>query len=260
MDFNKTSTAEAYARKIRKLRKKDLDRMPGMNAKQMNPVGVDPDGKRLDTWKEIAVYLGRAVRTAQRWQKREGLPVHRLFHAKASTVYAFKHEVDVWLGKRRWAAGERPVNRESTEHQVDWPHPRARRGDGALAELWSWLQNAAGMGSMELSYGEHRLHLRFYVQFRGGRRASPRITRLLSHLRRVGSADLTAGSRRKLTLIPGPSQETGGIGRGPRDFLAALRGRTTGPACHYSFDLLRAPLAGSPALRIKKPTKTGPSR
>jgi hypothetical protein len=83
MDFSKTSTAEAYARKIRKLRKKDLDPMSGMDAKQMNTVGADPDGNRLDTWKEIAVYLGGEARTAQRWQKTERLPVHRHFHARA---------------------------------------------------------------------------------------------------------------------------------------------------------------------------------
>jgi hypothetical protein len=33
---------------------------------------------RLDSWKEIASYLGRGVRTVQRWECEEGLPVHRL--------------------------------------------------------------------------------------------------------------------------------------------------------------------------------------
>ena len=131
MDFSKTSTADAYARKIRTLRKKAPDPMSGMDAKQTNTVGrlaADPNGNRLDSWKEIAVYLGRAVRTAQRWQKTEGLPVHRHFHARASTVYAFRHEVDAWLQKRRWAAGEHPENGECTKHEVDWLCPRARRG------------------------------------------------------------------------------------------------------------------------------------
>ena len=89
MDFSKTRTAEGYARKIRKLRKKDLDPMSGIDAQKMNKIvwtTVDPDKNRLDTWKGIAVYLGREVRTAQRWQKTEGLPVHRHFHAKASVL------------------------------------------------------------------------------------------------------------------------------------------------------------------------------
>ena len=37
---------------------------------------AEGDG-RLDSWKEIAGYLGREVRTVQGWEKNEGLPVHR---------------------------------------------------------------------------------------------------------------------------------------------------------------------------------------
>ncbi len=35
-------------------------------------------GERLDSWKEIAAYLRRGARTLQRWEREEGLPVHRL--------------------------------------------------------------------------------------------------------------------------------------------------------------------------------------
>ena len=42
---------------------------------------------RLDSWKEIATYLGRGVRTAQRWEREEGLPVHRLSDSEQSTQY-----------------------------------------------------------------------------------------------------------------------------------------------------------------------------
>lgn len=51
---------------------------------------------RLDSWKEIAAYLGRDTRTAQRWERREGLPVHRHVHDTNATVYAFKSEIDAW--------------------------------------------------------------------------------------------------------------------------------------------------------------------
>src|SRR5947207_15615623 len=51
-------------------------------------------GDRLDSWKEIATYLRREVRTAQRWEKKEGLPVHRHFHQQLGSVYAFRSEVD----------------------------------------------------------------------------------------------------------------------------------------------------------------------
>ena len=51
---------------------------------------------RLDSWKEIASYLRRQVRTAQMWEKTEGLPVRRHFHSKIGTVYAYKPEIDQW--------------------------------------------------------------------------------------------------------------------------------------------------------------------
>src|SRR5258708_2169164 len=59
------------------------------------------DKGRLDSWKEIANYLGREVRTCQRWEKQEGLPVHRHLHEKLGTVYAYRSELDDWLGSCR---------------------------------------------------------------------------------------------------------------------------------------------------------------
>jgi hypothetical protein len=52
---------------------------------------------RLDSWKEIATYLRREVRTVQLWEKNEGLPVHRHFHKRLGSVYALRSEIDGWL-------------------------------------------------------------------------------------------------------------------------------------------------------------------
>jgi tetratricopeptide (TPR) repeat protein len=52
--------------------------------------------ERLDSWKEIASYLRREVRTVQLWEKREGLPVHRHFHKRLGSVYALRSEIDSW--------------------------------------------------------------------------------------------------------------------------------------------------------------------
>src|ERR1700746_1003872 len=46
-----------------------------------------PAEDRLDSWKEIAAYLDRDVTTVQRWEKREGMPVHRHVHDKIGSVY-----------------------------------------------------------------------------------------------------------------------------------------------------------------------------
>jgi hypothetical protein len=59
---------------------------------------VRADG--FDSWKEIAAFLNRTVRTTQRWERSEGLPVHRHFHARGSSVYAYKHELVAWKSSR----------------------------------------------------------------------------------------------------------------------------------------------------------------
>jgi transcriptional regulator with XRE-family HTH domain len=56
---------------------------------------------RLNSWKEIAAYLGTSERTVQRWERIEALPVHRHIHRKASSVYAYEVELEAWLGHRQ---------------------------------------------------------------------------------------------------------------------------------------------------------------
>jgi len=65
------------------------------------PGGSSPPEKKLVSWKEIAAHLGREVRTVQRWETTEGLPVHRHEHLKKSTVYAYASELDAWFKKRQ---------------------------------------------------------------------------------------------------------------------------------------------------------------
>ena len=64
-------------------------------------IGADKRGQQLDSWKAIANYLKRDVRTVQRWERQEGLPVHRKLHDKLSSVYAYKPELDDWWSKGR---------------------------------------------------------------------------------------------------------------------------------------------------------------
>src|SRR5260370_26949453 len=68
------------------------------------PVRFEPQqpsaAERLDSWKEIAVYLKRSVRSVRRWESEEELPVHRHQHQSSGTVYAFKDELDAWWANR----------------------------------------------------------------------------------------------------------------------------------------------------------------
>jgi len=52
---------------------------------------------RLDSWKAIADYLGRDVRTVIRWEKERHLPVHRVPGGRTRTVYAFSDELQQWM-------------------------------------------------------------------------------------------------------------------------------------------------------------------
>jgi tetratricopeptide (TPR) repeat protein len=61
----------------------------------------DKPHRRLESWKEIAGYLGRTVRTVQRWEASEGLPVHRQLHQSLGNVYAFPEELDQWTAQRQ---------------------------------------------------------------------------------------------------------------------------------------------------------------
>ena len=66
---------------------------------------------RLDSWKEIAAYLKRGVRTVQRWERSSALPVHRLELDRPGSVFAFKPELDAWWESRRHtvAAGDEEI-------------------------------------------------------------------------------------------------------------------------------------------------------
>jgi tetratricopeptide (TPR) repeat protein len=64
------------------------------------PRQASPVGERLDSWKEIASYLKRSVRSVQRWEAEEAMPVHRHLHEKRGTVYAFSSELDAWWKER----------------------------------------------------------------------------------------------------------------------------------------------------------------
>src|SRR5271168_2874550 len=69
-----------------------------------------PVDDRLDSWKEIAAYLNRDVTTVQRWEKREGMPVHRHLHDRMGSVYAFREELEAWTRSRSLRAAQENEN------------------------------------------------------------------------------------------------------------------------------------------------------
>ena len=84
---------------------------------------------QLNSWKEIASHLGRVVRTAQRWEEEEGLPVYRHIHARGGTVYAFASEISAWQkGRTR----------------------RLRRDNAGASQLFNASSIHVGLGEKEL--------------------------------------------------------------------------------------------------------------
>ena len=56
----------------------------------------------LTSWKEIASYLGKGVRTVQRWEQQFGLPVRRPNEKVKGIVHAKREELDTWL-RDQWS-------------------------------------------------------------------------------------------------------------------------------------------------------------
>jgi Tol biopolymer transport system component len=79
-----------------------------------------PAGERLDSWKEISAYLKRDPRTLQRWEKTEGLPVHRHVHDSQVSVYAYPWELDAWLAGRKPTSPAETPSRSGSRSRLFW--------------------------------------------------------------------------------------------------------------------------------------------
>ncbi|HEV2381600.1 MAG TPA: tetratricopeptide repeat protein [Terriglobia bacterium] len=55
-----------------------------------------PSDDVLDSWKAIAQYLNKDIRTLQRWETNRNLPVHRIPGGDRPSVFALRSELDAW--------------------------------------------------------------------------------------------------------------------------------------------------------------------
>jgi Tol biopolymer transport system component len=140
-----------------------------------------PGSDRLDSWKEIAAFLGRGIRTVQRWEREEGLPVHRLAHEKRGSIYARQEELAAWWEGRRQtlapvtsdstgaAAMPRPDRVTRTSALTSWPALSSNARliayvsdagqDGTTPQIW--IQQIGG-AALRVTNGEHAYsHLSF---------------------------------------------------------------------------------------------------
>jgi TolB-like protein/tetratricopeptide (TPR) repeat protein len=122
---------------------------------ETSPTGSPPQN-RLDSWKEIAAYLKRDVTTVQRWEKREGMPVHRHVHDRIGSVYAFTLELNAWQQSRKLGLEEE--EREQAAHApVDGKGGENTRWTQG-APRWLVLAGGAVLVLLTLAYGLVRRH------------------------------------------------------------------------------------------------------
>jgi hypothetical protein len=69
------------------------------------------------SWKEIAAYLGRGIRTVQRWELQLGLPVHRPNLRVRGIVRASRKELDLWVANQ-WSAAPSKAPKEAANSSV----------------------------------------------------------------------------------------------------------------------------------------------
>src|SRR5262245_33925436 len=125
---------------------------------------VAPEG-RLDSWKEIAAYLSRGIRTVQRWEREEGLPVHRLVHDKRGSIYARKDELAAWWDSRR-----RTLTNPAAGEVVDSPvTPRMERiTREAGTTRWPALSSDARLLAYVSDGGQDGVPPQIWIQQIGG--------------------------------------------------------------------------------------------
>ncbi len=113
-------------------------------------------GARLDSWKEIAAYLNRDIRTVQRWEKTANLPVRRLQKPGLRAVFAYSIDLDEWLEKQAGSlpaidATEPPESEPASEPLAAAPDldppPASHRSRVTLAVALFVLAAAALAGS-----------------------------------------------------------------------------------------------------------------
>src|SRR3954463_6277435 len=116
-----------------------------MNQAPSTPASNFDSGDRLDSWKEIAVYLNRDVTTVQRWEKREGMPVYRHVHERMGSVYASQAELDTWARSRNLRGAQQNGN------SVPSPNPPAQPPPAAISSSpakWRFVLPLAAAGAL----------------------------------------------------------------------------------------------------------------
>lgn len=110
-------------------------------------------GSRLDSWKTIAEYCKRDVRTVTRWADERRMPIHRVPGGKRGSVFAFVEEIDVWMVSQGSGAAENNHHGNGSgpsSGEIGHPAENAASAIGdkqhpqSLKSLLKWLWGSKG--------------------------------------------------------------------------------------------------------------------
>lgn len=113
----------------------------------------------LTSWKDIAQYMGKGVRTVQRWEQDFGLPIRRPHGSDKKAILARPADLDAWVAlrcsSRSCPAGPSAVLAAPDRRPGDGSSPRASLG--ALSALNAQIQTARMLQAtnLELMNGMH---------------------------------------------------------------------------------------------------------
>lgn len=94
---------------------------------------------RIDGWKSIGAYFGRDRTTAIRWARERDLPVHRIPGGKTGTVFALRHELELW------ARGAEAVAEPIVEAEISVPSEPAPPPARPFRRVGLWAAAAIGL-------------------------------------------------------------------------------------------------------------------
>ncbi|KAA6459553.1 hypothetical protein DYQ86_15630 [Acidobacteria bacterium AB60] len=138
------------------------------------------ENRRIDSWKEIAAFFGRDERTAKRWEKERGLPVHRL-PGERGGVFAWSRELEEWLNSPATESGSgdsasTPVAEAAVE-PVSAPAVEAAEPISEIRRRPARMEMAAAVGALLIAAGV----VGFGIHGRHGHRAENGHTAVLAH-------------------------------------------------------------------------------
>jgi hypothetical protein len=129
--------------------------------------------RRLESWKEIADYIHRSVRTANRWHRERGMPVHYEAGGRTERVFAWADEIDAWRAGGMTGAATAPTQtREPDAGRRVGSGPAVLRRPVVLVPI---LVAATGLVALLVALApgppplDDVLHYRIHDYTRGGR-------------------------------------------------------------------------------------------